>query len=220
MEITSLLPETPTVTKPVESAASRLSSDFETFLFLLTAQLKYQDPLDPVDSSDYATQLATFSGVEQQVKTNDLLESLGRQFGEMGMAQLAGWVGMEARVAAPAFFDGQPLVLYPTTAASADDAKLVVRDASGQEVSRQQIALGSAPISWAGTDTLGNPLPAGNYSFVVESYANTTLIGQDTVEIYALVGEAKFADGVMMVVLEGGAEIAVSQIVALRAATD
>ena len=51
-------------TKPV------LSSDFETFLKMLTVQLENQDPLNPVDSADYAVQLATFSGVEQQVQTN------------------------------------------------------------------------------------------------------------------------------------------------------
>lgn len=60
---------------PVEDASASLSSDFEVFLQMLTAQMKYQDPLNPVDSTDYATQLATFSGVEQAVLTNDLLKN-------------------------------------------------------------------------------------------------------------------------------------------------
>ena len=47
--------------------AAVLSSDFETFLKMLTTQMQNQDPLNPVDSTDYATQLATFSSVEQQV---------------------------------------------------------------------------------------------------------------------------------------------------------
>ena len=46
---------------------SALSSDFETFLRMLTTQLQNQDPLNPVDSADFAVQLATFSSVEQQV---------------------------------------------------------------------------------------------------------------------------------------------------------
>jgi flagellar basal-body rod modification protein FlgD len=54
-------------------SGAKISSDFETFLKMLTVQMQNQDPLNPVDSSDYATQLATFSGVEQQVQTNDLL---------------------------------------------------------------------------------------------------------------------------------------------------
>ena len=47
------------------------------FLKLLTTQMQNQDPLNPIDSTDYAAQLATFSGVEQQVRTNSLLADLG-----------------------------------------------------------------------------------------------------------------------------------------------
>ena len=49
-----------------------ISSDFNTFLRMLTVQMQNQDPLNPIDSADYAVQLATFSGVEQQVRTNQL----------------------------------------------------------------------------------------------------------------------------------------------------
>ena len=78
-----------------------INSDFEMFLQMLTAQMKYQDPLNPVDSTDYATQLATFSGVEQAVLTNDLLKSLSSEMNAGGLADMAAWVGKDAR-AAPA----------------------------------------------------------------------------------------------------------------------
>lgn len=55
------------------ATSSVLSSDFEVFLQMLTAQAEYQDPLEPIDSSEYAAQLAQFSMVEQQVMTNDLM---------------------------------------------------------------------------------------------------------------------------------------------------
>jgi len=84
------------------SATKEISSDFETFLKMLTVQLENQDPLNPVDSADYAVQLATFSGVEQQVQTNDLLKQLATQLGTGSIAQMASWVGMEARTTAPA----------------------------------------------------------------------------------------------------------------------
>ena len=48
------------------AAKAMINSDFETFLKMLTAQMENQDPLNPIESSDYAVQLATFSGVEQQ----------------------------------------------------------------------------------------------------------------------------------------------------------
>ena len=48
-----------------DGSAAAESSDFETFLKMLTVQMQNQDPLNPVESTDYAVQLATFSGVEQ-----------------------------------------------------------------------------------------------------------------------------------------------------------
>ena len=66
----------PTATQPAASNNSVISSDFKTFLNMLTVQMKNQDPLDPIKSEDYAVQLATFSGVEQQVKTNDLISQM------------------------------------------------------------------------------------------------------------------------------------------------
>jgi hypothetical protein len=59
-----------------DTPKATLGSDFETFLKMLTTQMKNQDPLNPVESSEYAVQLATFSSVEQQVLTNDLLTRL------------------------------------------------------------------------------------------------------------------------------------------------
>ncbi|MDJ0822736.1 MAG: flagellar hook capping FlgD N-terminal domain-containing protein, partial [Paracoccaceae bacterium] len=82
------------------NSGTTLSSDFETFLKMLTAQMQNQDPLNPVDSTDYATQLATFSSVEQQVLTNDLLRDLGASMGGNLMSELGNWVGMEALVRA------------------------------------------------------------------------------------------------------------------------
>ncbi len=63
---------------------------------MLTVQMKNQDPLNPIQSSDFAVQLATFSGVEQQVRTNELLSRLAEGFASSGMTGLSG-----ARSAAP-----------------------------------------------------------------------------------------------------------------------
>ena len=91
---------------PAPQSGSVLSSDFETFLKMLTAQAQYQDPLEPIDSTQYASQLAQFSAVEQQVLSNDLLTALVGQMGGSDLSRLAGWVGMEARSDAPVMFYG------------------------------------------------------------------------------------------------------------------
>ena len=57
------------------TAASNLV-DYNSFLKLLVAQMKNQDPMNPTDSTQYLSQLASFSSVEQQVQTNTKLDSL------------------------------------------------------------------------------------------------------------------------------------------------
>ncbi len=199
-----------------EADSSMISSDFETFLTMLTAQLENQDPLNPVESTDYAVQLATFSGVEQQVQTNDLLKELAGQMSVMGMADLANWVGKEARVAAPVQFDGRPVTLMGTPPASADLAYLVVRDASGAQISRTNIPVSDEPISWAGVGQDGQPLPEGVYSFELETYGNGVHISTDQMESYARVAEVQTEGSAMSLVLEGGARVDAGDITALR----
>lgn len=71
-------------------AASAASLDYEAFLRLLIAEMKNQDPTNPIDSSQYVAQLATFSGVEQAVKTNAKLDQL---MTSMALSQADGIIG-------------------------------------------------------------------------------------------------------------------------------
>ena len=137
--VTTAVSSVSTATTPTTVSAqdaAKISTDYTTFLKMMTTQLQNQDPMNPTDSSAFAVQLATFSGVEQQVKTNELLASLGSQFGVLGMAQLAGWVGQEARSAAPVAFEGKPVTVSYAADPLADRAVLVVTDSKGNSVGR------------------------------------------------------------------------------------
>ena len=57
-------------------SASKAGTDYQSFLKLLVAQMKNQDPTDPADPTQYVAQLATFSQVEQTVQTNSKLDQL------------------------------------------------------------------------------------------------------------------------------------------------
>ncbi|MCQ8780937.1 flagellar hook assembly protein FlgD [Mangrovibrevibacter kandeliae] len=80
MSVDSVNGSTPTTntnpTSATKSDAASASLDYDAFLNLLVAQMKYQDPLNPMDSSEYMSQFATFSNVEQAIKTNTKLDSL------------------------------------------------------------------------------------------------------------------------------------------------
>ena len=203
-----------------ESASSALSSDFETFLRMLTTQMENQDPLNPVESAEFAMQLATFSGVEQQIRTNGLLADMVSGLGASGLSQLAGWVGMEARVSAPAVFDGAPITLAPEPDPASDAAYLVVRDATGGVVSREAIPLNVQTIEWAGLSDTGMPFPSGTYSFEIESLNQGEVTSSRPVDHYALVHEARLADGGIELVLKGGNAVLSGDVRALRTPVD
>lgn len=215
MEVTSTTTPNNAVTSTASNSAT-ISSDFETFLTLLTAQMQYQDPLNPVDSTDYATQLATFSEVEQTVLTNDLLTALSAQLTSDGLAGMANWVGNEARAAAPAYFDGTPVTLSPNPAVIADRAEIIVRNENGVEVQRFDTPVTADLIEWAGVGPGGVPFPDGLYSFELISTASGEVITQDPVEVYSTVTEVRAQGGETILILEGGAAVATSQVTALR----
>ncbi len=193
-----------------------ISSDFETFLKMLTAQARYQDPLEPIDSSEYAAQLAQFSMVEQQVLSNDLLTSLASQLGSGNMAQLANWIGMEARTTAPVQFDGSPIQITPNPAAVSDQVFLIVRDNSGQEVQRMQIPVSSEPIEWAGVANDGGPFENGLYSFDIESRANGEVILSEPTQTYSRIVETRLEGTQTVLILEGGSAIHTTDVTGLR----
>ncbi|MFT6024917.1 MAG: flagellar basal-body rod modification protein FlgD [Ascidiaceihabitans sp.] len=203
-------------TQSVEKASSVISSDFETFLKMMTTQAKYQDPLEPIDSSEYAAQLAQFSMVEQQVKSNELLSGLAVQMGAGNMASMAGWIGMDALTTAPAYFDGAPVTVEPNPLAAADQMVLVVFDEAGQEVQRTSMAVSAEPIEWAGVQDDGTPFESGLYSFSIESRSNGELMDSTPIETYSRITEARIEAGSAVLVLEGGALITTAQVTGLR----
>lgn len=204
-----------TATRP--ETASALSSDFETFLKMLTAQLQNQDPLNPLESTDFAVQLATFSGVEQQVRTNELLGQLAGSGAGDRLGDLAAWIGQEVRVAAPAEFQGAPITLYPDRIDGADRTALVVRDAAGALVSSAPVPNDGAPIEWAGVRDDGGPLPAGTYSFAIEGYTGTAFAGSGEVSHYAQVREVRITPDGPRIGLAGDDDIDPDAVLAIRA---
>lgn len=204
-------------TTPSAASSAAGAADFNTFLQMLTAQLKNQDPLNPMEGTEFAVQLATFSGVEQQTRTNQLLEQLAAQAGG-GLGQLSQWIGKEARTTQPVWFGDSALTLDIAPAPEADEVLLVARNANGKEMMREAIGPGTGQIEWFGRDATGQRLPKGQYSFEIISLRNGEAISHDSVGAYGRVTEAQMGSDGHEVILEGGTTVASSEISALRAA--
>jgi len=78
-----------------QNSQKKLSEDFDNFLVLLTTQLQYQDPLDPLDSNEFTQQLVSFTGVEQAITTNKNLENLIAQTNTQNLSNAVSYLGKE-----------------------------------------------------------------------------------------------------------------------------
>lgn len=216
--VNSPTPGTVRQSAQAETQAGRsLSSDFDTFIRMLTTQAKYQNPLEPLDSSEYAAQLAQFSMVEQQTKTNDTLTALVAQLGATDMAKLSSWVGMEARAIAPGHFSGEPVTISPAPLVAADKAYLVVRNDDGDIVERYEVPVSAEPLTWTGLKDDGTPQDSGLYSFAIQSYKADELLLEEAAAVYHPVREAQIENGEVILILEGGQAILASMVTGVRA---
>ena len=147
-------------TDRINAGTGMLASNFETFLSLLTSQLKNQDPLSPVDSNQFTAQLTQMAGVEQQLLTNELLKSLVSAQGGGDLASASNYIGKDATAAwsATKFKDGKADWSYEV-ASNADSVKLEVLDGSGNVVwsgDAPAKTTGVHEFSWDGEATTGN----------------------------------------------------------------
>ena len=179
MDIASLLDGT-TVANPntelegTKSAASsaKLAGDMETFLTLLTAQMKNQDPMDPMKSGEFTQQLVAFSGVEQQIQANQNLEQLSRQLAQNSMNSAAAYLGKTAVV------QHEVSTLHATGAnweyrndIAASRIDLNVRDMDDKLIFTRpgESGLGMQKFHWDGLDMNGNPVPEGPYRLEIDA---------------------------------------------------
>jgi flagellar basal-body rod modification protein FlgD len=154
---------------------TRLSDNYDTFLVLLTAQLQNQDPLAPMDSTQFTQQLVQFSQVEQQIRTNEQLEGLVGQYQAASAGAALSYIGKNAIV------EGDETIFAGGTGAvsnwayrldeTAASVNIKIKNASGATVFETNgvRTQGEHLLSWDGRMTNGQTAPAGEYRMVVEA---------------------------------------------------
>lgn len=149
---------------------TRLSDNYDTFLVLLTAQLQNQDPLAPMDSTQFTQQLVQFSQVEQQIRTNEQLESLVSHYQAASAGAAISYLGRDALIESnqTTLRGGQATWGYSLPIA-ADDVTLTVQDARGRAIyeTTGEKGSGSHLFNWNGRDADGNQVADGAYRLVV-----------------------------------------------------
>ena len=200
---------------PAPSAAqTQLAGNFDTFLTLLTTQLQNQDPLNPMDSNQFTQQLVEFSQVEQQINTNDNLQTLINQGNTGTGAYAVSYLGRAVTVAngqAP-LSDGSATWAYNLGTASTN-TQLTVTDASGNVVytGTGETAAGAHAFTWDGTGTNGQQMPDGTYKLTVNAVAADGTAVTSSVTSTGVVSEVDMTSGTPQLVV-GSMRIGLSSI--------
>ena len=138
--------------------SAKLNEDLNRFLNLLITQLKHQDPLDPVDSTEFTSQLVQFASVEQQIKTNANIERMLTLQQASQVADMVNFIGttVEAKGNEVPLENGKAEFTYEF-ATNADNVTITIRDASGLTVYSQdgETSSGKHTFIWDGKSAGG-----------------------------------------------------------------
>lgn len=183
-----------------KSDSSTIASDYDTFMKLLTTQLKNQDPTNPTDTNEYTNQLVAFSGVEQQVKTNDYLKQLVSSNGDKQLSTAVGYIGslVDAKGDAGYLQDKSATFAYNLDKA-ATSVNVTIKNDAGQVVytGAGTKDKGMNYVSWNGTNNVNSTDSAdGVYHIsVVAKDANDKTITSTTYTTGTATGAELDSDG-------------------------
>jgi flagellar basal-body rod modification protein FlgD len=204
MPVSPIAPDTAQAT----GARTRLSDNYDTFLVLLTAQLQNQDPLAPMDSTQFTQQLVQFSQVEQQIRTNEQLEGLVLQYQAASAGAALSYLGKDAIIEADeTYLAGGAANWAYTLPSEASSMTIKVRDASGRvvyETTAQPRTPGEHLFTWDGTKTNGETAADGVYSIdiVARNAAGDTIT--PTVNVRETIMGVDFSGAVPLVITPAG----------------
>lgn len=201
-------------------AAQKSNLDKEAFLKLLVAQISHQDPLKPMDGTEFVSQLSQFSVVEQAIAQSQKLDMLSTQLSGIANNNATGLVGKTVTVR------GSGLAYDGVTATSASvnldgpsqKTTVTIRDADGNAVRTLELGprpAGALPVTWDGRDGNGQQVPKGNYTLdvaAVDAKGNAVTVTKD---VSGLVQSVSFDKGYPELHLSNGVSCPISDLVSV-----
>lgn len=195
-------------TNSTSSSSQQLSADMNTFLQLLTTQLKYQDPMDPMDTAEFTNQLVQYSSVEQAIQTNEKLDTMmSLSIANLG-AQAVSYIGKTVQVLGDVMpLEGGKAKATYTLDKDVLSATIVVKDMNGKVVYTEngEKMSGTHEFNWDGKDSDGNQLEDGAYQISISTkvaegdsaasvtttiFGKVTGVASDQSNIYVGLGDA------------------------------
>lgn len=199
--------------------------DSDDFMNLLITQLQYQDPLEPMDTSDMASQLAQFSNMEAIQEMADNIESLLDYQVSQNNLQLTSLLGTEVTASSNivSLSDGKLSDSAFTLSAAVESCEVEIYDSSGNLV--DSFEMGSLDgdttysLDWDGTNSAGNGVADGLYIFMV---TGTTSAGEEVDVTYQTTGKVTGLDyesGSAVLTLGGNIPVEVGSVISVNDGT-
>lgn len=161
-----------------QSATKESQLGQQEFLQLLVAQMTNQDPINPMDGAEFASQLAQFNSVEQLINVNSGLQTLQNSQDMMSASitnsMAASLTGKQVRALSDTISlqAGQETGVNFKLQSSADTVEVVIKSESGAVVRRETLSgmsSGDNQWAWDGKNDSGDRMGDGNYTVEVNA---------------------------------------------------
>ena len=158
-----------TGTGSTSTARQGIADNFDTFLQLLTTQLKNQNPLDPLDTNAFTQQLVQFSSVEQQLKTNDFLSALVQANTNSVQTNAVNYIGKTVTAEGTRSELTGGKAVWNFALEDAANTTVTIKDKDGNVVYTEQgnLQAGAGQFEWNGKTSTGGTAPNGTYSITM-----------------------------------------------------
>lgn len=187
-------------------AKQKLDEELNRFLTLLITQLENQDPLDPMDASEFTSQLVEFASVEQQISQNSNLEKLLNVTQTSQVADMVNFIGQEIEYTGDLFeLKGELAKFTYTLDEKAAKVDIAVVDQDGRTVfnSVGENDIGTHGFVWDGAGNNGLPQPEGPYTLIVSAIDPEGEIQSVKKTVFGEVSGAGAEDGVVSLFIHG-----------------
>jgi len=186
---------------PTEANKARasLAGDMDAFLLLLVTQLKNQDPLSPLEPTEFTNQLVNFAGVEQQIATNDNIEKLLSVQNAVLASAVIGFVGKEVVADTEGKLplqNGEATFEY-TLGSSASNVVMTISDDEGRILFTKagETSVGKHEVIWDGKDGKDQTMPDGSYNLAITPLAFSGETIEHTIRVKAVITGISLANG-------------------------
>lgn len=191
----------------------------EDFLRLFTTQLRYQNPINPMDSTEFTSQLAQFSSLEQLFNIGSQLKDMLLYQNSIQNTLTANLIGKEIKYEGDSVYLKDTASISYTLTSPASKVKITIYDSTGKivrEIELNNQTEGLQSYQWDGRDSAGNKLPEGEYKLKVEALDSSGNAIEVSTLSSGIVTGMTFENNITYLIISDGTKIQLSQVKEIR----